>query len=661
MLLALLTSGGDLHAGVPHIISYQGRIASDGVNFEGQGQFKFALVNAAATQTYWRNSPDTAPADGVPDAAVQLPVTQGLYSAGLGNTALPNMAAVNPAVFENEAVYLRVWFNDGAHGWEQLAPDQKINSVGYALMAGSVADGAITTQKLAPGAVTADRLAPGTSQFIDVTTFGADKTGATDCSAQVQAAIAAADASPSAKTVFFPEGTYKCNMTLPAMVNIKGAGSRWWVVPAGYSKTLIKPADNTKPVVSIVVQSGQEISNLTLIGNGYAISDCAVKVANPNTTDDFPGADLRFESVFIQHFSKGLWNRAGICIVANNLFVLDCTTCVLAERAASQQTPSTMTFIGGQFGGMYVSPPGAVCFRTEVMAGMNLIGCEMGNCDKLMVQNFNCVTNISGGNIESIHGDCMVELNGGYLNWSGSAIMGAAGNASSPSPNGHIPLVRVQGESGVVLNALRCVQLDNHQNLGGVLAIETWNTPDHLLQVNGFKGVVRRATNNTYATTATAYLPRHYPRDEYITLPGDWSLADSTAQQDVPGLSVAVPAGKFHITGKVQMAHTAGTGSKLGMFFTGTWPAEMTDLQAGNSNLGTVTEKSAGVIQASTNNSISNAPFVWPGGESSWVRFDSIVSLNTPGTLKWQAGKNAANGQQAKILKGSYIRVKALP
>ena len=55
------------------------------MNFEGPGEFKFALVNAAGN-IYWSNSPDSTPADSITDDAVSLTVTKGLYSVLLGNT-----------------------------------------------------------------------------------------------------------------------------------------------------------------------------------------------------------------------------------------------------------------------------------------------------------------------------------------------------------------------------------------------------------------------------------------------------------------------------------------------------------------------------------------------------------------------------------------------
>ena len=98
-VLALLSPA--LHAQVPQMINYQGRVAVGAVNFDGSGQFKFALVNADGTSRYWTNSADTTPADGVPDNAVTLAVTKGLYSVLLGDTTLANMTAIPNSVFAN--------------------------------------------------------------------------------------------------------------------------------------------------------------------------------------------------------------------------------------------------------------------------------------------------------------------------------------------------------------------------------------------------------------------------------------------------------------------------------------------------------------------------------------------------------------------------------
>lgn len=158
-LAGLLVLMSSLSAQVPHLIHYQGRIQVETVNFEGTGQFKFAMVSADGDTTYWSN--DGSSTDGgEPTAAVELPVSKGLYSVLLGDVTRPNMTAVPGSVFSAGDVHLRVWFNDGVNGFHHLAPDQRIAAVGYALMAANVADGAITSAKIAPGAVGAAQLAP---------------------------------------------------------------------------------------------------------------------------------------------------------------------------------------------------------------------------------------------------------------------------------------------------------------------------------------------------------------------------------------------------------------------------------------------------------------------------------------------------------------------
>lgn len=132
----LLTSVQQLAAEVPGVLNYQGRIAVNGTNFTGSGQFKFALVNAAGTETFWSND-GSSTAGVLPAGAVTLPVTRGLYQLLLGDTALANMTPVPHEVFEHPDVRLRVWFNDGIQGFQHLLPDQRLAPAGYAMKAAS--------------------------------------------------------------------------------------------------------------------------------------------------------------------------------------------------------------------------------------------------------------------------------------------------------------------------------------------------------------------------------------------------------------------------------------------------------------------------------------------------------------------------------------------
>lgn len=133
---------------VPQQVNYQGHISVDGSAFDGTGQFKFAIVNADASETYWSND-GTSTFGGEPTTAVQVDVFEGIYSVSLGDTTLDNMTAVEPSVFQNDDVHLRIWFNDGTYGFQLLEPDQRITAVAYAMVADRVTDGGITGSMIA--------------------------------------------------------------------------------------------------------------------------------------------------------------------------------------------------------------------------------------------------------------------------------------------------------------------------------------------------------------------------------------------------------------------------------------------------------------------------------------------------------------------------------
>ena len=205
-LLSAIVPGSPLWAAVPVLLNYQGRAVVNGTNYDGTGQFKFALVDpgtntsrqAAATAHLtgqfvtsvdvvdggagYVSVPSVAFSGGggsnatayallgvgtvtgivvtgagsgyltppevlidPPPAlfsfatcwsngtgAVSVPVSKGLYSVLLGDTNLPNMAALAPSVFDNGNLRLRVWLNAGS-GFEQLMPDQRLTAAPYAL------------------------------------------------------------------------------------------------------------------------------------------------------------------------------------------------------------------------------------------------------------------------------------------------------------------------------------------------------------------------------------------------------------------------------------------------------------------------------------------------------------------------------------------------
>ena len=166
LALAAILFTGTLHAQVPQLINYQGRVAVDAVNFEGAGLFKFALVNEDGSVTFWSND-GISVAGSEPADAVSLTVAKGLYSLLLGDVALVNMTAIPASVFANPDVRLRVWFDDGVNASQLLTPDQRLAPGAY------LADGAVTSASIAASAINGTHVAQGSLDFSHLTVLAA--------------------------------------------------------------------------------------------------------------------------------------------------------------------------------------------------------------------------------------------------------------------------------------------------------------------------------------------------------------------------------------------------------------------------------------------------------------------------------------------------------
>jgi hypothetical protein len=133
-------------------------VNSAGSGYSGSPGIAFSPpASNVVAQTFWSND-GTSSSGAQPAASVPLPVARGLYSVLLGDTTLASMTTLPAGIFSNPDVRLRVWFNDGITGFQQLTPDQRLAAVGYAIMAGTVPDGSITAGKIAPGAVGSSQL-----------------------------------------------------------------------------------------------------------------------------------------------------------------------------------------------------------------------------------------------------------------------------------------------------------------------------------------------------------------------------------------------------------------------------------------------------------------------------------------------------------------------
>ena len=157
----------------PSPVPYEGKLAINGLNFDGVASFTFALRDANGT-VHWRNGADA-------NASINVPVDRGHYVVLLGGQG---MNAFPPNLFlEHPELYLQVrFYRSDAEQWLYLQPDQRIHSSPHALsaevarMAEAVKSGAITLDMLSPqvlaelnATITRSRLSAGIRQDLNAT------------------------------------------------------------------------------------------------------------------------------------------------------------------------------------------------------------------------------------------------------------------------------------------------------------------------------------------------------------------------------------------------------------------------------------------------------------------------------------------------------------
>ena len=169
-----ITGGGGSGAQATATIT-DGVVTAITVTTAGSGYTSLPTVSIAAPppatmQTLWSND-GTSTGGSQPHSEVALAVSQGVFSLGLGDVSLSGMSEplTAEALLESPR-YLRVWFNDG-RGFQQLAPDQPLHAVPFAMVADraqSVPEGAISLSQIDPTFTlwSKDAATGGVSQFV---------------------------------------------------------------------------------------------------------------------------------------------------------------------------------------------------------------------------------------------------------------------------------------------------------------------------------------------------------------------------------------------------------------------------------------------------------------------------------------------------------------
>jgi hypothetical protein len=89
----------------------------------------------ASYTTYWSND-GTSVAGSEPSSAIDVAVDNGLFTVVLGE----NMTGMTASLFTQPNLKLRIWFNDGAHGFAALEPAQNLTPAPYASFANTASN-----------------------------------------------------------------------------------------------------------------------------------------------------------------------------------------------------------------------------------------------------------------------------------------------------------------------------------------------------------------------------------------------------------------------------------------------------------------------------------------------------------------------------------------
>ena len=276
---------------VPTTVSFQGTVSSNGQAFNGTGHFKFAIVNHVGSQAFWTNDgSNLSTAPFTPTMSVPLSVTNGVFSVLLGDATQAGMTQpFTSDVFNAPDRAVRVWFDDGAHGFQQLSPDAPLASVPFAFNAQTL--NGLDSSAFAPISHTHSEYLTRTladtlydhrpPNVILVAPVRGDFTS-------IQAAINSV-ISPSVSNPYLivvAPGLYTESITLTPYVDVQGSGVNLTTITHDGSTPTVTGADHS------------ELRSLTVINTGGGAS--ATGIMNINTSPTLRDV--------VVHVSGGLTN-----------------------------------------------------------------------------------------------------------------------------------------------------------------------------------------------------------------------------------------------------------------------------------------------------------------------------------------------------------------
>lgn len=258
---------------------------------------------------------------------------------------------------------------------------------------------------------------------INVLYHGADSTGATDSTAAIHAAIAAAQASGGPASVYFPAGTYKCNLDITGHCKLIGDGvtnmGDW--IGSDTGKTVLVPNSNASPVIKFSTIKASAVRGFEVRGNGAGTSVTGIEINSPG--------GFRMDDVIVRRFTSGLKSNRGCNFSATQCGFFQCNKNVwLNDKVSSTIYSHSYYFAMCSFGGAPATGNGR-CFEINGSPFITFHTCEIGNCyDVLKANDSGAIVNFVGSNFETFSTTgALVEVENCVVNFLGQRF--GMGNA----------------------------------------------------------------------------------------------------------------------------------------------------------------------------------------------------------------------------------------
>lgn len=326
------------------------------------------------------------------------------------------------------------------------------------------------------------------SPVTNVRHYGATGDGVTDDTAAINLAKTAALSSNH--VLYFPAGTYLCNLELTTneVLNFVGDGAdsvSAWVATAQAVST-IKPYSNASPVIWLKYLSGNcLIEGLNILGNGAGTSVDGIKLNAVG--DGYPGGGLLIRHCTVRGFTNGLTNLGGTPIAAEVSYFGNCNKNVYSK---GEGLTRVMRFSSCVLGGAPASGAG-ISLVNEGVLYAQFNNCEIGNNTNFFENTgaSHCYLNCQSTNFETHSGDWLAKTNGGSAAFRECSFM---------MSNSAIHIVRTVGSGVKAVEMTSCA-------ISGITTGAPFATDGVFNSfASNFSAAVKVYTSSTFATLATS-------------------------------------------------------------------------------------------------------------------------------------------------------------